>query len=453
MADGITSVVVTVLVLVMSMCVSWLPFVVAQRDDLPQCPAGFILSGGTCVVCEAGTFAPIQSTSCIPCPEGQTSGPGAYTCTAPANLAQGQLCFIFYSQLGNIDFPWSTSSNVQFYYDNTIINTSNGPAVTILYGTGIRVFTSKFGYTINTPFLISPPSSTGQSADNLLYLDDPKYTSGPEPVNYYFPLDEAGITWQFLTPIQLPGAGPLNTVSLLTLFNSTFQAIIAEGTEERIDLTGSAFASNVPGFTNTSIPASDINNVAVKVSQCQAVINEFNGIVSYVRPVPYQNVGPLYNYSYYITDGTTYSVAVNLLITASTLTNLLTTPAQIIYNATGLRTYVYLPTGETLVSSVSGLSTALPGPSQHWYPLALKDSNPGSYTMDTAPFLDSQGMEYTVSPQVPVNGLPPGSGTLYAAVNVYINASQNIDPFLTEQGYLYEPNLLSQVQTVVVLPF
>ena len=52
---------------------------------------------------------------------------------------------------------------------------------------------------------------------------------------------------------------------------------------------------------------------------------------------------------------------------------------------------------------------------QRFYPFALLGSGAGIYTINTAPFVDYDGIEFNISPAAPAAGLPPGVGTQYTA--------------------------------------
>ena len=67
--------------------------------------------------------------------------------------------------------------------------------------------------------------------------------------------------------------------------------------------------------------------------------------------------------------------------------------------------YTYLPTGASVTSTVTGLFTnPTPGPvvaDQRFFPYAYLASAPGIYTVNTAPYLDGAGLQFSVSPSVP----------------------------------------------------
>ena len=162
-------------------------------------------------------------------------------------------------------------------------------------------------------------------------------------------------------------------------------------------------------------------------------------------------------WSYYISDGATYSVVTNLSITTSsafaTTKDALGNPYQTVVNVTGTRVYTYLVTGATLTSAIAGLSSALtPTPSQRFYPYSLLASAPGVYSMSSAPFVDGEGIGFTVSPSIPANGNAPGAGTLYSVASVRVAASAPTSTgVLTEAAYVTLPLLALQQQTYSLL--
>jgi hypothetical protein len=195
---------------------------------------------------------------------------------------------------------------VQFTYDSAPVNTATGTAVTILDGTGQRILHRFVRPGCDHHTLHYRPASTtsGAAPDNLLYLDST------------LPLDELGLMWQFSSPIQLPGVGPNGTVSFLNVHASSALGFIVEGAEERVDPAGQAFLSNVPGFTNVTIGAANINALAPLYSACQAPIYGFNHVENEPQPTVF-NSFKMYNYSFFITDGATYAIPTNLTLTAN----------------------------------------------------------------------------------------------------------------------------------------
>ena len=155
--------------------------------------------------------------------------------------------------------------------------------------------------------------------------------------------------------------------------------------------------------------------------------------------------------SYIVSDGATYSVAGNLTVYTSsqfaTQRDQLGTPYQTVINVVGTRLYTYLPTGVTLLSTISGLSTAAnANADQRFYPYALLSAAPGVYTMSTAPFWDYDGVEFNVSPSIPVNGAAPGSSPVYSATSLYFSTPEP-SAVLTE-GYYVNLSLINLQQQV-----
>jgi len=244
--------------------------------------------------------------------------------------------------------------------------------------------------------------------------------------------------------VQLPGQGPSQLYSMITAFNSS--GVIVESNSSRIDGLGSAFLSSVPGFINVTIGPSNVDALAPNYASCQAPISFTNGLRQPTQPTTF-NGAAQFSYSYFISDGATYSVQANLTITTSsafaTTKDMLGNPYQTIINVTGARTYSHLPTGEQLTSTVNGLSAAGKA-SQRFYPYSLLSSAPGVYTLNTAPFFDYDGVEFIVSPPIPLLGLPIGQGVLYNATSIYLASTYNT-AVLTE-GYSTNLPLVSLQQ-------
>ena len=216
-----------------------------------------------------------------------------------------------------------------------------------------------------------------------------------------------------------------------------------------MDGLGEAFLSNIPGFLNVTIGASNINALAADYAACQAPLTFTNGLRAPTEPSA-SNGAVQFNYSYTVSDGATYLVQGNLTITTTsafaTQKDQLGSPYQTVINVTGTRLYTYLPTGAVLLSSVNGISTAAnANADQRWYPYALLSSAPGVYSMTTAPFLDFDGLEFNVSPSIPVNGSPPGVAPLYTATSVYFSTPEPT-AVLTENYYYHLPIIRLQQQ-------
>ena len=355
--------------------------------------------------------------------------PRAVHIAAPIIPKAGTLCVLLYSLPGNVDYPWSLATQVQFTYNPTLVNTSLGAAITILGGSGTRTFTNRFGATVSTPMTIA--ASGTNSADNLLYLGNS------------LPVDNHGLTWNLSSPVQLPGHGPSTLYSFLNLYNAS--GVVAEGESSRVDNLGQAVLSNVPGFINTTIGASNVNALAANYASCQAPITFTNGLRAPTQPTSFN--GALHvSYGYSISDGSTYSVSCNLSVTTNsafaTQKDQLGNPFQTVVNITGVRTYTYLPTGASLTSAVVGLTR-----SGRFYPYSLLASAPGVYTSNTVPFLDTDGLGFSVDPPIPINGVAPGSGPLYSETGVGVHSITPFSPVvLVESLYTLLPNPALQVQ-------
>ena len=338
------------------------------------------------------------------------------TCTAtqavlPAT-ASASLCVMFYSLPGNIDHTFSIAISMTFVYNSTTVTTPYGTAVPVLSGSGTRVYTNRFGVVqLTTAFTIAPPVN----ASNLLYLGNA------------LPVDPTGLTLNLASAIPLPGHGPTVTYTTLRLYNAS--GIVLESGSSRIDSLGSAFLSSVAGFNNVTIGASNINSLAPNYGACQAPITFTNR----VRPTFVangSNGAMRVSYSYFISDGATYSVQGNLTLTMSSASgsnfDALGNPYQIVSNVSGTRLYTYLPNGGTVLSTVFGLTTgAYAYADQRFYPYALLSSAPGVYSTNTAPLWDYDGLEFGISPAAPEAGMPPGVGTQYNATSVYFETPES----------------------------
>ena len=417
------------------------------------CPGGSFSAApasSTCKRCPANTFsAPVANsslgaTSCTPCAAGLSSSPGSTTCACPAGQYvnqtsglctgfPGYLCLMFYGLPGDVEFPWSAATAVSFSYTPV-----DATRVLITNGTGSRVYTDSFGDSFITPLAVAQPNLQGN--DNYLFLGN---TSPP--------VDSSGLLWLFSGPVQLPATGLNSLVTSVSVYEDN--SLVVEGAEGRIDPSGSAFLSNVPGFVNTTIGAQDINHLTALAASCQALITFTNGARSPAQPNS-ANSGQQFNFSYFVTDGETYTVEANLTLTASTSfavnTNSLGVQYQTIVNAAGTRLYTYLATGATILSRVSGLNSTSKA-DQSFYPYSLYIAAPGVYSENTAPFLDGNGIEYNVSPPVPRPGAAPGSPTEFSSVNVFQYVSDSPSLFgLMEARSLNLPDFTQQQQIFVL---
>jgi len=66
--------------------------------------------------------------------------------------------------------------------------------------------------------------------------------------------------------------------------------------------------------------------------------------------------------------------------------------------------------------------------------------------MNTAPFFDYAGVEFNVSPSVPVNGVAPGVGPQYTATSLYFSTPE-ATAVLTDGYYTNLPVVNLQQQT------
>jgi hypothetical protein len=223
----------------------------------------------------------------------------------------------------------SSATSVTVQYSPTPVVTAFGSAVTLLSGTGTRTYTNRFGFATTTPLTLTSAGTVNSS--NLLYLASS------------VPVDGQGLTWSLASPVQLPGNGPASLFSQLNVFNSS--GVFIEGYSSRVDGLGEAFLSSIPGFTNVTIGASNINSLAPVYSSCQAPISFTNGLRVPTQPSTF-NGAVLFSYSYFISDGSTYSIQANLTISTSsafaTTKDQLGNPYQTVTNVVG--THILVPT-------------------------------------------------------------------------------------------------------------
>ena len=328
---------------------------------------------------------------------------------------------------------------MQVTYDPTPVTTAYGTAVTLLTALGTRTYTNRFGTQLTTQVVL--PAAGVAATPNLLYL------------NSALPVDPSGLTFGLTAPIQLPGHGPNSLFTSLNVYN--FSGLVAEGSSQRVDGLAQAFLSSVPGFLNSTIGASNINTLAVQYSACRAPLSFTNGLRAPTQPSAANGALRL-SYSYYVSDGATYSVTANLSLTTSsafaTSVDQLGNPYQSILSVSGTRTYLHFPSGQTVVSTITGLSLYFnPNADQRIYPYTLLAASPGVYTPSTAPYLDSNGIGYSVSPSIPVNGAAPGSGVQYNSSSVYMYSTE-ATVVLVDGAYTSPPIDRYQQQLYTLLP-
>ena len=359
------------------------------------------------------------------------------TTSQAAGTTTTSLCLIFYSLPGNPDFPWSSAVQLTIQYNPTPVTTTLGNAVQIVSGTGTRTFTNKFGQstTVNVTVLPAGTRSAGTS-DNLLF------------VSSTLPFDANGITLQLSANVTLPGHGPSVTYSQLRYYAQTATlssfttgnvsaTYITEDAASRIDPSGSAFLSSVANFRNQTLGGGNANIGAVKYATCQAPITFANGQRAPINP-SFANGGKTVQYNYFVSDGVTYTITTNLTLTTdgavANAVDALGNQYQNIIGLTGTRVYHYLPTNQVITSTCSGITDgAYQYADQRFYPFALLGSGAGIYTINTAPFVDYDGIEFNISPAAPAAGLAPGVGTQYTATSVYTE-SRELSPVLVD-GY------------------
>ena len=330
-------------------------------------------------------------------------------------IASASLCLLFYSLPGNVDYPWSSAISLQLSYNPSPVNGSAGLAFSLVGGSGLRVFTNRFGAS----------STTGLTLDTswpaLLY-----------PASL-LPLDYVGLTLTPSSPLQLPGAGPLSPLfSSLVLWNAS--GTLTERGAATVDAAGSAWQSSLPGFLNTTLGASNVNALAADYAQCRAPLTFTNGRRSPTQPSTF-NGAAVFQYSYQVSDGLNYTVVGNLTITCAsafaTAQDALGNPYQTITGVSGTRLYTFLPTGAQLLSTVTGVGypavvAGSPLGDQRWYPYSLLAASPGVYSVDTAPFLDADGVQFYLSPAIPVNGVAPGVGPQQSFTRVYVGVQGQV---------------------------
>ena len=216
--------------------------------------------------------------------------------------------------------------------------------------------------------------------------------------------------------------------------------MVEEGGSALLDGLGQAFLSSVSGFTNVTIGANNVNSLSVNYNACRSPITFLNGLRPPTQPSQ-SNGGTRIAYSYFISDGSTYSVLTNLTISTTsafaTTQDQLGNPYQTIVSVSGSRSYTYLPIGYTTVSSITGLanvSTAGRAPAaQRFYPYALLSAAPGVYTMNTAPYLDSAGVSFIVSPAVFPDGQLGGTTTSVVSIFLHVDTTSST-AYLTESS-------------------
>jgi hypothetical protein len=125
-------------------------------------------------------------------------------------------------------------------------------------------------------------------------------------------------------------------------------------------------------------------------------------------------------------------------------------PYQVVSNISGRSMYRYLPTGQTLTSNVTGISSTANGVvDQRFYPYALLSAAPGVYTPSSAPFFDADGVGFSFSPAAPINGDAPNSTAGSDEFHV-AGSDDDRDHSLTEDLYVSPPVGSLQQQTYTI---
>ena len=366
------------------------------------------------------------------------------TAAVPTSTATGYLCLIFYSLPGTIDYPFSITYSLQLTYDPVPVTGDGGSAVVLLSGSGQRVYTNRFGATLTTNVTLQ--NFTAVATRPVLRL------------NSTSPVGIIGLPFTLSPAVELPGGDSLVPVSQVVIYNASLLGEVLESGSSIIDGQGSAFLSNIPGFLNQTIAASNINSLAVNYAQCRAPISFTNGLRAPFQPSA-QNGAKTVSYSYFISDGATYAVSTTLTLTTdSAFANSrdeLGNNYQTVLAITGRRIYTYLVadigSGPELVSTVTGIvnvsSTANPHADQHFFPYALLSAAPGVYNLNTGPFLDSDGLTFSVSPAAPANGMPPGVAPLYSTINVALSTATGVAILTESPTATNHPLLSDQRQT------
>ena len=421
--------------------------------DGPACGAQQRLVNIT-YVCNAAATTPIfiSTTEPVTCnyyitiQTAATCGTAFVTSTTPTTaLATANLCFLTYSLPGTPEYPWSIATSINVQYNPTPVTGPSGSAYQIASGSGTRTFTNNVGTSTSVAVTIGAVSST---ADNLVYL------SG-------VPVDSLGLALVAATAVQQPGEGPSPLATTLYLRNVSG---LREVGSYNSDPLGQAWQANFPGYaSNITIGASNLNALAPNYQLCQAPITFTNGLRVPTQPGA-GNSAKEFKYSYTISDGTSYIVQANLTITSTTqfanAQDQLGNNYDILQNITGTRLYTWLPSGQQLLSQVTGITTpptqTLPGfdqvPSQRFYPYVLLSSAPGVYTMNTAPFIDGDGIEYNISPAAPVNGIVP-TAAFRTSIQVFTNAFQVLGQSWLSEDYNDDQSYIQyQQQSYTFIP-
>jgi len=348
-------------------------------------------------------------------------------------LAQGYtdtVCLIFYGAPGNVDYPWSAAILLNVNWTTG----SGANNVLLTAGAGTRTYTNKFGTSTYADVTLDPAGT--DYSDNYLYVDGTT-------------LDGDGITYNIQAPgFQFPGNNPNALKSQINVYtDSAFN--IVEQNSYVIDQYSSAFLSSITGFPNNTFPnSSNPNSEAIINATCTAGISTLNGGAAPVFPTLY--LGSSYEYTYSISDGTTWSAYMSLTLTAGCYTqDSLGNYYQTITAASGFRNYYY-PLGVLATpSTVTGLTTqGYPNVDQRFYALGYNQFNGVTqpYTISSAPYLDYDGISVAFNNTIFEDGT--GSG-VYPNVNFYSASSETftgVEESHTASGHT--PKSAYQVQTL-----
>ena len=400
----------------------------SSNDSPPYIPS----SAATCRPGSSDSSTGGSSTSMPPTlTPSSTIQAGASSASTPHTAATASLCLIMYGLDGNVDYPWSTATTIQVMYDPQPVTTAQGPAVALLSGVGHRTYTNRFGISVTTPLTLAAAGPA--VGTNLLYL------------NSDVPVDTLGLTWNLSSAVQQPGSSPFLLTSLLTVSNVS--GTVVERGSSRVDRYATSISASIPGFNNISIGSANINSLSTNPSACQALTTFTNGLRFPTQPSP-SNGGNTVFFSYSISDGSSYSISTNLTLTTTSAfadsVDELGNHYQTVVNITGSRTYCHLPSNESIIAAVIGLHSSTP--SQRFYPYSLLSSAPGVYTINTAPFLDAAGLQFSLSDAVPVNGASPNTGMLSTVISLFMLSTQDAT-LLVEGAHITLPLPSLQQQT------
>ena len=282
----------------------------------------------------------------------------ALSASLSAAQSTADICVIFFSLPGNVEYPWTTATKLSVTYNNATAN-----SVTLLTGSGTRTYTNKYGQSITTAITLNGPNV--DKADNLFYLNGKV-------------VDTDGFSYNLATPTQFPGHGPLAPMTTARISTDS-TGVIVEQNSFIIDNTSISITSSVPGFTAISpvgCPFVNPNCGHFDTSACTSTIDSGNGgILPPTSTTLVRANRTSYGYSYFLGDGATYSVSASLTLAINQSLGFRTTQLGDYYLTvdaiTGTRTYDF-PLGTVLTQSVaSGVSqSAYANADQSLYPFA-----------------------------------------------------------------------------------